>query len=156
MRLQTETEKKKPELVVPAGGPEALHTAVFAGADAVYLGGTSFSLRAKAKNFSREEMREGIRFAHENGVKVYVTVNAFAHEADLAGIEAYLELLSELRPDALLIADPGVFALARRITPALPVHISTQAGNLNHETFRFWYDLGVRRVVAARELRLSE
>ncbi|MBR5970616.1 MAG: U32 family peptidase [Lachnospiraceae bacterium] len=148
--------RKKPELLIPAGGPEALQAAVSAGADAVYLGGDAFSLRAKAKNFSKEEMREGIACARENDVRVYVTVNAFAHESDLTDVEVYLASLVPLSPDALIIADPGVFSLARRICPELPVHLSTQANNLNHESCLFWYDLGVRRIVLARELSLTE
>ncbi|MBR0092846.1 MAG: U32 family peptidase [Lachnospiraceae bacterium] len=146
----------QPELLIPAGGTDALHVAVDCGADAVYLGGSAFSLRGKAENFSREEMADGIAFAHENGVKVYVTVNAFAHEPDLADIEAYLAVLALLTPDALIIADPGVFAMARRICPRIPVHISTQANNLNHETCLFWYGLGVKRIVLAREMTLAD
>ena len=148
--------RKKPELLVPAGGPEALQAAVRYGADAVYLGGEVFSLRAKAKNFSKEEMREGITLAHTNSVRVYVTVNAFAHEADLSGVESYLKELTALSPDALIVADPGVFSICRRVCPQIPVHISTQANNLNHESCRFWYDLGVKRLVLARELTLKE
>ncbi|MBR0163419.1 MAG: U32 family peptidase [Lachnospiraceae bacterium] len=146
----------KPELVVPAGGGAQLEAAVTNGADAVYLGGRAFSLRAKAKNFSAEEIARGVEYAHAHGVRVYVTVNAFAHEEDLPEVAQFLETLEGIGPDALIIADAGVFAMAGRICPALPVHLSTQAGNLNHEAFRFWYDLGVRRIVAARECTLRD
>ncbi len=144
------------ELMIPAGSPEALKAAVIFGADAVYIGGGSFSLRAKAKNFSLSEMEEGIAFAHAHGVKVYVTANIFAHNEDLSGIRNYFQKLKYLRPDALIIADPGVFRMAERICPDIPVHISTQANNTNYETCRFWYEQGAKRIVAARELSLSE
>ncbi len=147
---------RKPELLVPAGSLEVLKIAVIFGADAVYIGGAAFGLRAKAKNFSREDMAEGIAFAHEHGVKVYVTVNILAHNADLPGVRVYLEELKELKPDALIIADPGVFACAREICPEIECHISTQANNTNYETCRFWYRLGAKRVVTARELSLEE
>ena len=109
--------RRKPELLVPAGSLEVLKTAVIFGADAVYIGGEAFGLRAKAKNFSAEEMAEGIAFAHEHGVKVHVTANILAHNADLTGAEAYFHEMKNLKPDALIIADPGMFALARRICP---------------------------------------
>ncbi len=144
------------ELMIPASGPEALKTAVIFGADAVYIGGEAFSLRAKAKNFTLPEMEEGIAFAHEHGVNVYVTVNIFAHNRDLEEIASYLRELSRIRPDALIIADPGVFSLARRLCPDIPLHISTQANNTNYETCRFWYEQGAKRIVAARELSLEE
>ncbi len=147
---------KKPELLIPAGSLEVLKVAVLFGADAVYIGGEEFGLRAKAKNFSPEDIREGIAFAHARGVKVYVAVNVFAHNEDLGGIRAYLEELSRLGPDALIISDPGVFSLAREICPQIDIHISTQANNTNSETFLFWYRLGAVRVVAARELSLAE
>ena len=147
---------RKLELLIPAGSLEVLKTAVIYGADAVYLGGEAFGLRAKAKNFSNEEIKEGIAFAHEHGVKVYITANILAHNGDLAGVEAYFEELKEIRPDALIISDPGVFAIARRILPQMEIHISTQANNTNYETYRFWYQLGAKRVVSARELSLQE
>ncbi len=151
-----QTVRKKPELLAPAKDPEVLRTAVRYGADAVYIGGEAYSLRAKARNFSREEMADSIDWAHENGACVYVTANIYAHESDLEGAEAYFRELREMRPDALLISDPGMFLLARQYCPEIPVHISTQANNTNHMTFRFWYDQGVRRVVCARELSLAE
>ena len=147
---------RKPELLIPASSLEVLKTAVIFGADAVYIGGDAFGLRAKAKNFSPEEMKEGIAFAHEHGVKVHVTVNILAHNYDLDGVDTYLHELKELKPDALIIADPGIFMKARKICPEIDIHVSTQANNTNYETYNFWYDLGAKRVVAARELSLNE
>ena len=148
--------KKRPELLIPAGSLEVLKTAVTFGADAVYIGGEAFGLRAKAKNFSAEDMAEGIRFAHERGVKVYVTANIFAHNRDLEGAEAYFEELKEIGPDALIISDPGMFTLARKVWPEAEIHISTQANNTNYMTYRFWWEQGAKRVVSARELTLKE
>ena len=147
---------RKPELLIPAGSLEVLKTAVLYGADAVYLGGEAFGLRAKAKNFSMEEIREGIAFAHEWGVRVYITANILAHNEDLEGVEAYFHELKAFPPDALIISDPGVFALARRILPEMDIHISTQANNTNYGTYQFWWNLGAKRVVSARELTLEE
>ena len=148
--------RRKPELLIPAGSLEVLRTAVIFGADAVYIGGEAFGLRAKAKNFSPEEMAEGIAFAHARGVKVYVTANILAHNYDLEGAGRYFQELKALRPDALIIADPGMFMLAREICPEIDIHISTQANNTNYRTYRFWWELGARRVVSARELSLAE
>ena len=139
---------KKPELLVPASSLEVLKTAVRYGADAVYIGGEVFGLRAKAKNFSLEEMKEGVEFAHRYNVKVYVTANITAHDGDLEGVEQYFEELKEIHPDALIISDPGVFTIAREICPEIDIHISTQANNTNYETFLFWYGLGAKRVLA--------
>ena len=147
---------RKPELLIPAGSLDVLKTAVLFGADAVYIGGELFSLRAKAKNFTDEEMFEAVRFCHENGCKLYVTANITAHNVHLAGIREYFRMMKELKPDALIISDPGVFRIAREVCPEIPVHISTQANNVNSETFLFWYSLGVRRVVCGRELSLTE
>ena len=147
---------KKPELLIPAGNLETLKTAVIYGADAVYIGGEAFSLRAKADNFDRTSMEEAIRYCHDRGKKLYVTVNIFARNQDLPRAEAYLAELSELGPDALIISDPGLFMLCRRIAPEMEIHISTQMNNTNYETFRFWYGLGAKRVVTARELSLRE
>lgn len=147
---------RKTELLIPAGSLEVLKVAVLYGADAVYLGGEAFGLRAKAKNFTQEEIREGIAFAHARGVKVYITANILAHNEDLAGVEAYFEELKELGPDALIISDPGVFSIARRVCPEIDIHISTQANNTNYGTYRFWWNLGAKRVVSARELSLKE
>ncbi|MCC8025328.1 MAG: U32 family peptidase [Clostridium sp.] len=147
---------RKTELLIPAGSLEVLKTAVIYGADAVYIGGEAFGLRAKAHNFSREEMKEGIAFAHERGVKVYVTANILAHNDDLPGVEAYFEEMKDISPDALIISDPGVFAIARRVIPHMELHISTQANNTNYGTYLFWHQLGAKRVVTARELSLKE
>lgn len=144
------------ELLIPAGSLEVLKTAVIYGADAVYIGGEAFGLRAKAKNFSNEEIKEGIAFAHERGVKVYITANILAHNEDLSGVEAYFEEMKTICPDALIISDPGVFAIAKRILPDMEIHISTQANNTNYGTYLFWYQLGAKRVVTARELSLKE
>ena len=147
---------KKPELMIPASSLEVLKTAVTFGADAVYIGGEVFSLRAKSKNFSLDDMREGIAFAHEHGTKVYVTANILAHNGDLDGIETYFHELKEIKPDALIISDPGVFQIAKEICPEIDVHISTQANNTNYRTYRFWHTMGASRVVSARELSLKE
>lgn len=146
----------KPELLIPAGSLEVLKTAVLYGADAVYIGGELFSLRAKAHNFTNAEMKEGIDFCHAYGRKLYVTANITAHNYHLDGVCQYFKELKEMQPDALIISDPGVFRIAREICPEIPVHISTQANNVNSETFLFWYSLGVRRVVCGRELSLKE
>ena len=147
---------RKPELLIPASSLEVLKVAVIYGADAVYIGGEAFGLRAKAKNFSMDEIREGIAFAHEHGVKVYITANILAHNGDLRGVRRYFEELREVKPDALIIADPGVFAIAKEICPELELHISTQANNTNYGTYLFWYAQGAKRVVSARELSLAE
>ena len=148
--------EKAPELLVPASCLEVLKVAVIYGADAVYIGGEAYGLRAKAKNFSMADMAEGIRFAHEHGVRVYVTANILAHNEDLEGVRAYFRELRELGPDGLIIADPGVFSIAEEICPGIPRHISTQANNTNYETCRFWHRLGASRIVTARELSLRE
>ena len=134
---------KHPELLIPAGSLDVLKVAVLYGADAVYIGGEAFGLRAKAHNFSPEEMEEGIAFAHERGVKVYVTANIFAHNRDLDEAEAYFKELREMKPDAVLVADPGMFALARRVMPEIDLHISTQANSTNYGTCRFWHELNI-------------
>lgn len=149
-------ERKRPELLIPASSLEVLKTAVIFGADAVYIGGEAFGLRAKAKNFSKNDMREGIAFAHEHGAKVHVTVNILAHNDDLPGVEEYLKELKELKPDALIIADPAIFEMAKEICPDIERHISTQANNTNYGTYLFWWKQGAKRVVSARELSLKE
>lgn len=156
MSCKTVENMKKPELLIPAGSPDVLKTAVLFGADAVYIGGELFSLRAKAKNFSDADMEEAVKFCHEHGCKLYVTANITAHNYHLDGVREYFARLKEIGPDALIISDPGVFRYAREVCPEIPVHISTQANNVNSETFLFWYDLGVRRVVCGRELSLKE
>lgn len=147
---------RKVELLVPASSLEVLKTAVIFGADAVYIGGEAFGLRAKAKNFSMEEMAEGIRFAHEHQVKVYVTANILAHNYDLEGARAYFKELKEIGPDALIISDPGMFTIAKEECPEIDIHISTQANNTNYLTYQFWQKQGATRVVSARELSLQE
>ena len=146
----------RPELLVPASSLEVLKVAVIFGADAVYIGGEAFGLRAKAKNFSMDDIREGIAFAHAHNVKVYITANILAHNADLEGVRGYFEELKEVGPDALIISDPGVFMIAREVCPEIDIHVSTQANNTNYATFNFWYQQGARRVVTARELSLVE
>lgn len=149
-------DMRKPELLVPASSLEVLKVAVIFGADAVYIGGEVFGLRAKAKNFSMEDMEKGIAFAHEHGVKVYVTANILAHNYDLEGVREYFTELKELKPDALIISDPGIFTIAKEVCPEIEIHISTQANNTNYGTYQFWHRLGAKRVVSARELSLQE
>ncbi len=147
---------KKPELLVPASSLEVLKTAVMFGADAVYIGGEAFGLRAKAKNFTSAEMAEAILFAHEFDVKVYVTANILAHNSDLEGARNYFAELKQLKPDALIISDPGMYMIAKEVCPEIDIHISTQANNTNYQTYRFWHQQGAKRVVSARELSLEE
>ncbi|SDB08136.1 putative protease [Pseudobutyrivibrio sp. YE44] len=147
---------RETELLVPASSLEVLKVAVIYGADAVFIGGEVFGLRAKAKNFSKEDMIEGVKFAHDHGVKVHVTVNILAHNNDLEGVREYLKELKEIGPDALIIADPAIFMMAKEICPEIERHVSTQANNTNYGTYKFWYDLGASRVVSARELSLAE
>lgn len=147
---------KRPEILAPASSLEVLKTAIEYGADAVYIGGEAYGLRAKAKNFSMEDMKEGIEFAHEKGKKVYVTANITAHDGDLDGVEQYFKELKTIHPDALIISDPGVFTIAREICPEIDIHISTQANNVNYRTFQFWKKQGATRVVTARELSIQE
>ena len=156
MEKRWKTTRPKPELLIPAKDLEVLRTAVNFGADAVYIGGEAFSLRAKARNFSPDGMREGIAYAHERGVRVHVAANIYAHNQDLDEAKSYFEFLEGIRPDAVLIADPGMFMLAREHCPGIPIHISTQANSTNYGTFRFWHSLGASRVVCARELSLRE
>ncbi|MCR5703087.1 MAG: U32 family peptidase [Eubacterium sp.] len=147
---------KKPELLIPASSLEVLKTAVRYGANAVYIGGEVFGLRAKAKNFSLEEMKEGVKYAHAHQVKVYVTANILAHNADIEPVKAYFNDLKEVGPDALIISDPAIFTIAKEILPEMELHISTQANNTNYGTYNFWYGLGAKRVVSARELTMAE
>ncbi len=149
-------QKKKPELLSPAGDLEKLRFAVAYGADAVYLGGDHFSLREKSNNFSLAEIKEAVSFCHDRGKKVYVAVNIFAHNDDLKPLAAYLKALIPINPDALLISDPGVLLLAKETAPEIPVHISTQANNVNWKTVSFWQEYGAERVVLGRELSLKE
>lgn len=146
----------KIELLAPAGSPEALRTAVLYGADAVYMGGPGYGLRAKARNFTYDEMRDAVAFAHRRGVRVYVTLNILAHNEHLDGLKEYLLFLADAGADALIMADPGMIAIARATVPDLPVHLSTQAGATNYATFNFWASQGITRIVAAREISLRE
>lgn len=146
----------RPELLIPANSLEVLKIAVIYGADAVYIGGEAFGLRAKAKNFTIEEMREGVEFAHKHQVKVFVTANILAHNNDLEGVRKYFEELKDIDIDALIIADPAIFSIAKEVLPDMELHISTQANNTNYGTYNFWYGLGAKRVVSARELSLRE
>lgn len=148
--------KRKIELLIPAGSMEGLKTAIHYGADAVYMGGEAFGLRANAKNFTIESMKEAVSYAHERGVKVYVTANILAHNEDLLPMRDYFMELKDVGMDAVLVADPGAFMLAQEIMPEVELHISTQANNTNYETFLFWWKLGAKRVVCARELSLQE
>ena len=147
---------KKPELLMPAGSFDVLKTAFRFGADAVYVGGDMFSLRAKAHNFSNEELKEAVEYTHSIGKKIYVTVNITAHNDDITGVKEYLKELAQIGPDGLIISDPGVFMMAKAFAPRLELHISTQANNVNYLTFRFWYEQGAKRVVTGRELSLKE
>lgn len=146
----------KPELLLPAGNLDTLKTAVIYGADAVYIGGEAFSLRAKADNFDPETMKEAVEFAHAHGAKVFITVNIFAHNRDIMAAEEYLKVLNEVGPDALIISDLGLFMKAKKLCPGIEIHVSTQMNNTNYETFNAWYELGAQRVVCARELSLEE
>ena len=147
---------RKPELLVPASSLEVLKTAVRYGADAVYIGGEVFGLRAKAKNFTLEEMAEGVNFAHKHGVKVYVTANILAHNADLEPVKAYFNDLKKVNPDALIIADPAIFTIAKEILPEMELHISTQANNTITVLTISGGTLRAKRVVSARELSIKE
>ncbi len=147
---------KKAELLAPAGNLEKLKMAVHYGADAVYLGGKEYGLRAFAGNFSVPEIAEGVIYAHRRQAKVYVTINIFAHNKDLEGLENYLAALSEINVDGLIISDPGVLDIAQRTVPQMDLHLSTQANTTNWASARFWQSRGVKRIVLARELSLAE
>ena len=146
----------RPELLIPASSLEVLKIAVIYGAGLLYISGEAFGLRAKAKNFSMEEIKEGIAFAHAHDVKVYITANILAHNGDLDGVREYFAELRGIKPDALIISDPGVYMIAKEVCPEIERHISTQANNTNYGTYRFWYEQGAKRVVSARELSLAE
>lgn len=148
--------ERKVELLVPAGSLEVLKVAVDYGADAVYIGGQAYGLRAKADNFSIEEMKKAVKYAHAKNAKVYVTANVFAHNYDIEGMKAYFEQLKDTGVDAVLVSDPGIFLLAKETMPDMELHISTQANNTNYLTYNFWYNMGAKRVVTARELSLVE
>lgn len=147
---------KKIELLAPAGNMEKLKAALIYGADAVYFGGSSYGLRAFAGNFTDEEIKEAVEYAHSMGKKVYITVNIFAHNEDLNGLEDYLRYLSSCSVDAVILSDPGIFAAVREVLPNMEIHLSTQANNVNYKSALFWHNLGVKRIVLARELTLEE
>ena len=140
-------KRKKPELMIPASNLEVLKVAIQYGADAVYIGGEMYGLRAKAKNFSLEDMRKGIEYAHAHNKKVYVTANITAHNRDLEGVRQYFHELKEIHPDALIISDPGVFSIAREVCPEIEIHVSTQSNNVNYATYHFWNQLDRKSVV---------
>ncbi|MBW4828845.1 MAG: U32 family peptidase [Clostridiaceae bacterium] len=146
----------KPELLAPAGDLEKLKMAIIYGADAVYIGGEEFGLRKASKNFTLEDIEKGIKFAHDRDRKVYVTLNIIPHNEDLVGLDEYVLKLEKIGVDGVIVADPGVFSVIRRVAPNIHIHLSTQASATNYETIKFWYDLGIRRVVVARELSLDE
>ncbi|MBM7854043.1 putative protease [Desulfohalotomaculum tongense] len=146
----------KPELLAPAGDLEKLKSAIIYGADAVYLGGKQFSLRAGAANFGRQELAEGVEFAHRHGANVYVAVNIFAHNQDIETLPGYFSFLEDVGVDGVIVSDPGVLTVLRRTAPDLPVHLSTQANTTNYVSARFWQEQGVKRIVLARELSLEE
>ncbi len=148
--------KREIELLIPASSLEVLKVAVTYGANAVYIGGEMFGLRAKAKNFSMEDIAEGVKYAHAHNVRVFVTVNIVAHNNDLDGIREYIKELDEIGVDALIISDAGVFSIAKEVAPNMEIHISTQANSTNYATYNLWYQMGAKRVVAARELSLAE
>lgn len=147
---------KKPELLAPAGNLEKLKMAINFGADAVYLGGSKLNLRAFADNFTDEELKEGLEYAHERGKRVFVTINVFPHNEDLIGLEEYLKKLYDLKVDAIIVSDPGIIMTARETVPDLELHLSTQANNVNWKSAQFWHKQGVKRIVLARELSLTE
>ncbi len=147
---------RHPELLIPAGDLETLKIAVMYGADAVYVGGELFSLRAKAKNFTIEELKEGVEFAHAHGVRVYIAFNIFAFHGEIEEARAYLVKLREVMPDAFIVSDLSLIEMMKEIIPEAEIHVSTQWNNSNYETFNFWYALGARKVVVARELSIAE
>ena len=138
------------------GDLEKLKIAVLYGADAVYIGGEAYGLRAKAKNFDIDTMAEGVKFAHDHGVKVYVTANIFAHNPDFEGMADYFKAVEAIGVDALIISDLGVFSVAKEAVPNMEIHVSTQANNTNYKSAQMWYKLGAQRVVVARELSMKE
>lgn len=146
----------KPELLAPAGNLEKLKMAVTYGADAVYLGGQQYGLRAGAGNFTLEEIKEGVEFAHQHNKKVYVTLNVIPHNKELEGMDEYIKALEKCNVDAVIIADPGVLAIVKEASPNMEIHLSTQANNTNWKSASFWHSMGIKRVVLARELSLSE
>lgn len=154
--MSIKTNLKRPELLAPAGDLEKLKFAVMYGADAIYIGGDRFGLRAKAGNFSLDEMKQGVAFAHQHHVKVYTAANIIAHNEDIDGVEDYFRDLEAIGMDAVIIADPGFIEICREVAPKLEIHLSTQASTTNAEAIKFWHQEGVQRVVLAREVSLDE
>ncbi|MGI6584407.1 MAG: U32 family peptidase [Gracilibacteraceae bacterium] len=146
----------RPEILAPAGNLEKLKMAVIYGADAVYIGGEKYGLRAAAGNFTLDEIKEGAKFAHDNGRRVYVTVNIIPHNEDLEGLEEYLKSLEDAGADALIVSDPSIIMTAREAVPDMPLHLSTQASNTNYKSAEFWHIQGIKRIVLARELSFEE
>ncbi|HSN65990.1 MAG TPA: peptidase U32 family protein, partial [Fusibacter sp.] len=147
---------KRVELLAPAGDLEKLKYAIIYGADAVYIGGQVFGLRAAAKNFSFEEMKEGIEFAHARGKRVFLVLNIIPHNEDIHYLEQYIEQIKDLGLDAVILSDPGTFMFVKQYAPELEVHLSTQANNTNYMSANFWHAQGVKRVILARELSFDE
>ncbi len=148
--------ENKVELLAPAGSLEKLKMAIVYGADAVYMGGEEFGLRAYAENFTMDEMREGIEFAHSRGKKAYITMNIIPHNEDLNGMADYVKLIEDMDADAVILSDPGVFSIVREAAPEMEIHLSTQANNTNWKSAAFWHGHGVKRIILARELSLKE
>lgn len=146
----------RPELLAPAGNMEKLKMAIIYGADAVYIGGDKYGLRAAAGNFTLKEIKEGVMFAHENGSKIYVTVNIIPHNKDLEGLDEYLKGLHDTGADALIVSDPSIIMTAKEVIPDMELHLSTQASNTNYKSSKFWHSLGIKRIVLARELSFEE
>ena len=147
---------KKPELLAPGGSLEKLKTAIDYGADAVYIGGEAFGLRVAAENFSIDDMKEGLKYAHDRGKKVYLTANIIPHNEDIDEFEKYIEEIRPLGFDGVLVADLGMFDVMKKLAPEIPIHISTQANNVNYRSATTWYNMGAKRVVLAREMSFSE
>ncbi|MDD3705975.1 MAG: U32 family peptidase, partial [Clostridiaceae bacterium] len=146
----------KPEILAPAGNLEKLKMAVIYGADAVYIGGEKYGLRAAAGNFTLDEIKEGVKYAHDNGKKLYVTVNVIPHNEDLEGLDEYIKSLGDAGADALIVSDPSVIMTARKVLPDMHLHLSTQASNTNYLSAEFWHSQGIKRIVLARELSFEE
>lgn len=144
------------ELLAPAGNLEKLKMAIRYGADAVYLGGEAFGLRAAAKNFTMEQIEEGLKFAHDRNKKVYVTLNIIPHNEDLEGLPEYVKELDNMGIDAVIVSDPGVVSIVRDVAPNMEIHLSTQANTTNYATANFWHKQGIKRIIVARELSLRE
>ena len=147
---------KKIELLAPAGSFSKLKTAIYFGADAVYVGGKNFSLRAYSNNFDNEELKLATEYVHERNRKIYVAVNVFAKNADLDNLRSYFEFLYSIGVDACIVTDPGVIAIAREVTPNLELHLSTQANTQNKASAKFWESQGIKRIVLARELNIKD